>query len=64
MATLLGSISPKKNTTIVVKMVLIATALTPNALVTATVTIAEAAMCTIFVQMSRVVMALSKLSRT
>ena len=63
-ATLLGSISPAKNTTMVVMIVLIDTALTPHFLVTARVTIEAAAICTILVQISRVLMARSKLSST
>ena len=62
-ATLLGSISPAKNTTMVVTMVLMDTALSPHSFVTATVTIEAVAICTMFVHMSRVLMALSKSSR-
>ena len=60
----MGSISPAKNTTMVVMIVLIDTALTPHFLVTARVTIEAAAICTILVQISRVLMARSKLSST
>ena len=52
-----------KNTTIVVTMVLIDTALRPHSFVTATVTMEAVAICTILVQISRVLMALSKSSR-
>ena len=63
LAMLLGSISPAKKTTIVVTMVLIDTALRPHIFVTATVTMEAVAICTILVQISKVLMALSKSSR-
>ena len=61
---LFGSISPAKNTTIVVMSVLTETAPTPQRLVTATVTMEAAAIWTMFVPISMVVMALSKFSST
>ena len=56
-AMLFGSISPKKNTTMVVTMVEMVTALKPHFFVTYTVTIPAVAMWTMFVQISSVVMA-------
>ena len=61
---LLGSISPAKNTTIVVIIVLSETQLMPQSFVTATVTIVAIEICTIFVPMRIVLIALSKLSIT
>ena len=61
---LLGSISPAKNTTIVVTIVLSETALSPHILVTATVTREAVAICTMLVHISRVLIAMSKLSIT
>ena len=65
-AMLLGSISPAKNTTSVITNVLIVTApLTPgNMRVTASVAMLAAERCTIFVHMSMLVIARSKLSST
>ena len=60
LAMLLGSISPAKKTTMVVTMVLMLTAFRPQSLVTATVTREAAAMCTMLVPISRVLMARSK----
>ena len=65
-AMLLGSISPAKKTTMVITKVLTVTApgTSGNILVTASVTMLAAEICTIFVQISMLVMARSKLSRT
>ena len=59
-----GSISPTKNTTAVVTKVPAVTADMPHLRVTSTVTMAATVMCTIFVPMRTVVIALSKLSKT
>ena len=59
---LFGSISPRKNTTIVVTIVLRVTKLNPQRRVTATVTIEATAICTMFVPIRIVVIARSKLS--
>ena len=59
---LFGSISPAKKTTIVVMIVLRETALNPQRLVTATVTMEATAICTMFVPINIVVIARSKLS--
>ena len=64
LAMLFGSISPAKNTTTVVISVLTDTALRPHSLVTSTVTIDATEICTMFVQISRVLIARSKLSST
>ena len=64
LATLLGSISPTKNTTIVVIIVLTETALSPHIRLTATVTTEAVVICTMFVQISRVLIARSKFSIT
>ena len=59
---LFGSISPAKNTTTVVMIVLSETAFNPQRRVTATVTIAATEICTMFVPIRIVVIARSKLS--
>ena len=61
---LLGSISPKKKTASVVRIVLIETAFSPQRFVTATVTIEAIERCVIFVPIRIVVIALSNCSRT
>jgi len=62
LAMLLGSISPTKNAAMVVMIVDRVSADTPHMRVTCTVTMEAAAMCMIFVQISMVVIARSKLS--
>jgi hypothetical protein len=62
LAMLLGSISPRKNTAMVVMIVERVTAETPQMRVTCTVTMAAAEMWIMLVQMRMVVMARSKLS--
>ena len=64
LATLLGSISPAKNTTPVVMSVLMETALSPQRRVTPRVTRAAVETCTMLVPTRIALMAWSKWSRT